>query len=676
MVEIKRRAAGRSFINRRIGVVDVTTDRGRVAETSAQALGRVSDIAFQEAANMQVKAGEKFSKQAIVTNDKGELVTRPVPKGLGRYGREAASQELSRRYADAFEVELTKVLPELSNQAGGDPDALNTSIQGYLKKRYDLIEQSGGADDLGMLRGIADRYGAAAINKLRLEKIDAETKLATDTLNKKIETRASTIFEMSSNGSLESVRDARSILESTIQRVEEHPDFTAEQKINKRNRLTKSFIKGAFNSVVKQATSEQLNELILSLPNPTEEMLEMFPQIRNIDLTSEMSSDVQSDLRTFANMKTIQEAKEKKQIEAFQDFEGGNATVAQIDDVFESPQFAELSVDQQYDLYRRNQKLPSQIKSVVTSVGVGGVEMNDENFSAIKSIVSQYEQIAYEATPQGIREHKLGLEDDVELNIQTLVQAANQGDQALIRAYDTINTNTEQLTAKIVSNFNGDDLKENSSLPKALFKLEQNKLSDIPVEDRQLLKPVILAAAKIAQTPGEFEDLVRLNYEKNFTKSRYMYEKTNDYYAPEKIAIRDMGNPSELYPEIMMRRTTVIVPRGGVDGQAAREKMFSEYDGESDFERSVNQFLDQNGHGDLKLGKDVLLKTIPSRSDQTKAEYFLIYTKGKNTKGDSVKSGAKALVYSTAYLSSLIAEAKITRERATEAAQKRAKENL
>ena len=173
MVEIKRTRAGQSVLNKGIGVVNVQTGSEKVYEQKAQTFGQFSDFMFQQTASLQKEAGAAYAAEVEVLNDEGKVVSRKVPSGLGKIGREVAVSEINRRMSVATQNEMKSVAAQFKQAAKTSSDPANSfrsSMETYLAQRTKDITESGGEDFLATFNDIAYNIGSLAEMDIKLER--------------------------------------------------------------------------------------------------------------------------------------------------------------------------------------------------------------------------------------------------------------------------------------------------------------------------------------------------------------------------------------------------------------------------------------------------------------------------------------------------------------------------
>lgn len=173
MVEIKRTRAGQSVLNKGIGVVNVQTGSEKVYEQKAQTFGQFSDFMFQQTASLQKEAGAAYAAEVEVLNDEGKVVSRKVPSGLGKIGREVAVSEINRRMSVATQNEMKSVAAQFKQAAKTSSDPANSfrsSMETYLAQRAKDITESGGEDFLATFNDIAYNIGSLAEMDIKLER--------------------------------------------------------------------------------------------------------------------------------------------------------------------------------------------------------------------------------------------------------------------------------------------------------------------------------------------------------------------------------------------------------------------------------------------------------------------------------------------------------------------------
>jgi len=129
---IKRSPAGQSFLNRPIGVVDVTTGAEKAYDAKAKIADSVSDAMFGLANTLQVKEGQEFADRVRVRKEDGSINYVTPPRQLGRGGREQAQKELNKKYNVALKQDALNTAAEF-RQIYRDEDSFNNAYQEYIK---------------------------------------------------------------------------------------------------------------------------------------------------------------------------------------------------------------------------------------------------------------------------------------------------------------------------------------------------------------------------------------------------------------------------------------------------------------------------------------------------------------------------------------------------------------
>ena len=94
MAEVKRTRPGQSFLNKPIGVVNITTGASREYEAKAAALDSVSNTLFDMTKTIQIKRGQEFAQKYKTRDENNNLRYEEVPFSLGAAGRAVAEQEI------------------------------------------------------------------------------------------------------------------------------------------------------------------------------------------------------------------------------------------------------------------------------------------------------------------------------------------------------------------------------------------------------------------------------------------------------------------------------------------------------------------------------------------------------------------------------------------------------
>lgn len=166
MAEIKRTPAGRSFLNKPIGVVDVTTGAEKAYAAKAETARRVGDIAFDFAKQMQVSEGREWASEVLVEDENGLRGYQKIPAHLGSYGREEAGRIYRKRYMDAFQNDTRTFAKDLRLQEK-DPVRYEQLFNDYVKQSLIDIETQGGGDIAALVAPDLYNIGKLHVNDIQ-----------------------------------------------------------------------------------------------------------------------------------------------------------------------------------------------------------------------------------------------------------------------------------------------------------------------------------------------------------------------------------------------------------------------------------------------------------------------------------------------------------------------------
>lgn len=212
MVEIKRTAAGQSFTNKPIGVVNVQTNREKIYQQEARNFQNASNIALDYAKNLQIKEGQEFGRTVAVRDESGKLFYPELPKSLGRYGTDSANEIMQKRYITS----ATNDLQAFANQAAAtyqDPNEYKNVVSDYIANTSKQIEASGGSSVLGAYSESAYAYVGQQASKLALQKLQRSEELAKANTKVAIESYQSDVLSDIEAGNLSNLLGKRGALE-------------------------------------------------------------------------------------------------------------------------------------------------------------------------------------------------------------------------------------------------------------------------------------------------------------------------------------------------------------------------------------------------------------------------------------------------------------------------------
>jgi hypothetical protein len=654
MVEIKRTRAGQSFLNRPIGVVNVRTGSERVAQAEADMFKSISDASFQTAMSMQRSEAAEYLKTVNVMDDEGKLKVVQIPKGLGKYGNEAVSQELSRRYKIGFENELRQVLPELKMQAQGKPEKLQELFGDYLKTRTDLIKKTGGEDDIPALREIANTLGSAAYNDMRISNIDAQNKRSIMELQANVENAAEDILQLAASGNSDGASTRMLNMKGEIN---SDPLLGEEDKVRLIDSLEASMNKGKVSRSLQGKSSVELNRIAIELEQGvlSDETRKTSPQL--LDIPASEYSTIARTFRTQSGRVSVQEELESKIASAKQRIKDGGATQEDID-------LAQSSGQLTRDLILENDMLPTSTKNVITTSFSNPVDKTDEQqVQRLVQAVMDFSNYRTEQTDVGVVKKTMGLDDLTLVRGDYLLSQFNsRGEAGLVEAVNKLNVDMadQDFTFNVRNKMFGSDKKpkKGDTVFTLAIEFENKHLPNTPPSLRNEMRPILIEAFKTSETPSQA--LQQYNDVKDmlFKSSPYFEDGVVSRYAPEVIATRSGVNEGEkAFTELFAEKRR---PLDDTD----------EFKYKNMFERSVDKFI--HAHPDFKdksITKNIKLRPINRRSDQTKASYYLY---DSNT-GEVLYGRNGPLVYNTDRLKNQKEMIRIAREADRQKRQEEAK---
>ncbi len=142
MAEVKR-SRQQSFLNRPIGVVNVTTGAEKKYAAEAKSFDSVSNTFFNLTQTLQVKEGEKFAAKYKVRDENNNLRYEKVPFSLGRFGRAAAEKEINKKYLLGLKQDAFEIARKLRIESQNDSE-FSESYSEWIEKRAKLVDGDAG----------------------------------------------------------------------------------------------------------------------------------------------------------------------------------------------------------------------------------------------------------------------------------------------------------------------------------------------------------------------------------------------------------------------------------------------------------------------------------------------------------------------------------------------------
>lgn len=167
---IKRSPAGQSFLNKPIGVVNVTTGADKAYAARAETARRVGDIAFDFAKKVQVSKGREWASEVLVEDENGLRGYQKVPQHLGSYGREEASRIYQKRYMDAFQNDTRAFAKQLRLEEK-DPVRYEELFNDYVKQSLTAIASQGGGDIAALVAPDLYNVGKLHVNDIQTKNL-------------------------------------------------------------------------------------------------------------------------------------------------------------------------------------------------------------------------------------------------------------------------------------------------------------------------------------------------------------------------------------------------------------------------------------------------------------------------------------------------------------------------
>lgn len=142
MAEVKR-SRQQSFLNRPIGVVNVTTNAEKKYAAEARSFDSVSNTFFNLTQTLQVKEGEKFAAKYKVRDENNNLRYEKVPFSLGRFGRAAAEEEINKKYLLGLKQDAFEIASQLRIESRNDSE-FSESYSKWIEERAKLVDGDAG----------------------------------------------------------------------------------------------------------------------------------------------------------------------------------------------------------------------------------------------------------------------------------------------------------------------------------------------------------------------------------------------------------------------------------------------------------------------------------------------------------------------------------------------------
>jgi hypothetical protein len=299
MVEIKRTRAGQGYKLSRIGVVNVQSGSERVYEQKAKGYGQFADFMFEQTASLQKKAGAEFAAEAQVLDDDGKVVSKKIPSGLGKFGREVAVKEINRRMSIATQNEMKSVAAQFKLDAKTKPNSaeyFRANMETYLAQRTKDITESGGEDFLPTFNEIAYNIGSLAEMDIKLERQQQLNDMAANEELSLFGDQATEAYNMAISGNVDNAREyfneiTEAAKSSTLL------DATAKARFNAKAKS--DFRLGVVRSAARDKTPAQLSRLSSEAKTNvwSEETLKENPQLEGVNL----SEDEWNQTKTYYN---------------------------------------------------------------------------------------------------------------------------------------------------------------------------------------------------------------------------------------------------------------------------------------------------------------------------------------------------------------------------------------
>lgn len=155
MAEIKRSRAGQSFLNKPIGVVNITTGAEKKYEAQAKEFAAISDFAVGATKAIQVKEGQDFAEKVKTRNEDGSINYQDSPMILGRFGRATSDEVLSKKFGLAQKEDVMNKALEY-RALYKDEESFNRNLREYIKQETGFAEEVGGEKYASMFRQNAE----------------------------------------------------------------------------------------------------------------------------------------------------------------------------------------------------------------------------------------------------------------------------------------------------------------------------------------------------------------------------------------------------------------------------------------------------------------------------------------------------------------------------------------
>jgi hypothetical protein len=547
MVEIKRTRAGQGYKLSRIGVVNVQSGSERVYEQKAKGYGQFADFMFEQTASLQKKAGAEFAAEAQVLDDDGKVVSKKIPSGLGKFGREVAVKEINRRMSIATQNEMKSVAAQFKLDAKTKPNSaeyFRANMETYLAQRTKDITESGGEDFLPTFNEIAYNIGSLAEMDIKLERQQQLNDIAANEELSLYTARASEAYNRAISGD---VIGAGKDFNELAQEIDSSTTILPRAKAAFKTKAESDLRLGVVRSAARDKTPAQLARLSSEAKTNvwSEETLKENPQLEGINL----SEDEWNQTKTYyngvsgASSSALKSAYKKFVFEsefnsgliannaANQDLVSEELGYTSMLDVLVAP----VSVQQK----ENNGPIASaHLKELAVSLSTGLLP-DEQIIPALNRLTNVRAAQQYKGKTLGV--YFGGSEGK---KIQEQVQALDMlrklgGDNVAVESYKTFLLNkanpTEFLRSiRANSNFTYDIKVSDEQNIRNAARYEMNKLPGIPAHLRDSLMPA--AETFLAMPNLDFNGAIKAYAKENYSVKGGFYEQSGGYnkypYSP------------------------------------------------------------------------------------------------------------------------------------------------
>tara|TARA_R110002167_G_scaffold162204_3_gene358621 strand:+ start:368 stop:2452 length:2085 start_codon:yes stop_codon:yes gene_type:complete len=677
MVEIKRRTPGQGYIRKPIGVNKVNTESANAYAAEARMFNQIASTGFAVAAGLQKranikdeKAGIAFAETAVTIDEQGNASVKPIPDGLGAYGKTAAQEEVVRRYSIASENQLRSAHKLISAQANGDGELYKTLWSQYVADKSDLIVKSDASPYLDDFINIANSYGASGFVDMELERYKQDQEQAQTELRINILDSGADIVRLSAGQKFDAASDVYNQKEAEIKAS---TLLSPDAKAQSIRFLQKNRVEGFVSGVTAEATSAELLQISNDAADLkwSKETLQRFPELANIskEMNIELWSGVGSNASIAQSKANQLEVAQFKVNQSFQAVSFGTATPEQLDSAMTESGVNPISIfteptEQMSNLIQDNGSYSASQKTRFDRVASG----RTANVQEILAVEKVFRNENMGGGAIGAISKKLGLNDETfatMLFISNKIQTAGDSPTEVLEAVTQANTvRTDLDFIQHATKLGGSQIEVTAKDTGITIvrKIASTINEDIPASVKERYLPLYSSIIGSSNSISEAEDIIEKFYEDTYASSNYIYNADRSLYAPEKV----FGQLNALG---IFTETEADTRRSGV-----RAKPEDSVRGNNAFERFVNsKVINASSLRDKDTylfggdGANVKLEVVESLSDGKNATYRLI----DERTGSSLTDINGPVMFNTSMMQNLIKLDQMSREEDQQSVEER-----